>query len=463
MSHPAAAAKFVADTERTQWHDQAIWFVRQKRDLAAKSVPEWETLRETASLIKRHTLSRLDEYLEQFESNAKRHGIIVHWAADGDEHNQIVLRLLEEHQVTKVVKSKSMLTEECGLNHFLEDQGIEVVDTDLGERIVQFRNEPPSHIVLPAIHVRKEEVGDIFHEKIGTPAGASDPGFLTEAARHHLRSKMLEAGAGLTGVNFAIAETGGIVVCTNEGNADLGTSLPPLHIASMGIEKIIPQLQHLGVFLRLLARSATGQPITSYSSHFHGPRPGGEMHIVLVDNGRSGLMGQGEISHSLNCIRCGACLNTCPVYRRSGGHSYHTTVAGPIGSVINPARDLAQHKSLPFACSLCGSCTEVCPVKIPLHNQLLTLRGELAKHKLIAADKRWSMKFATAIFRRPWLYALLGNCARWALRWMPRFVFYNPLNLWGRQRDLPPPPAKSFRQAYRERTAAKKDRSGDQP
>ncbi|MCO6042290.1 lactate utilization protein [Aeoliella sp. ICT_H6.2] len=451
MSHATAAAEFIADAERTKWHDETIFFVRKKRDLAAASVPEWELLRETASQIKRHTLSRLDEYLEQFEANAIRHGIKVHWARNGKEHNEIVLGLLKERDVNLLVKSKSMLTEECGLNPFLEAAGIEVVDTDLGERIVQMRHEHPSHIVLPAIHIKKQEVGQLFHDQLGTEAGASDPDYLTEAARNHLRDKLISAGAGLTGVNFGIAETGGIVVCTNEGNADLGTALPPLHIASMGLEKLIPRLDHLGVFLRLLARSATGQPITAYSSHFHTPREGQEMHIVLVDNGRSGMMGQSEFNRALNCIRCGACLNTCPVYRRSGGHSYHATVAGPIGSVINPARDPEKFESLPFACSLCGSCTEVCPVKIPLHHQLLAMRHELGKRHLLPMAKTVPMKVAGAVLRRPWLYRTMGKLGRVSLRWLPRFLIYNPLNVWGRQRDLPEAPKESFRQAYKKR------------
>ncbi len=451
MAHPEAAALFLADGERAKWHDQAIWFVRKKRDLAAQSVPEWEELRQTASLIKQHTLSRLDEYLEQFERSAQRHGVQVHWAADGAEHNRIVHGLLRDRGVSRVVKSKSMLTEECELNPYLEAQGIEVIDTDLGERIVQLRHEHPSHIVLPAIHIKREEVGELFHEQLGTPAGLADPGALTLAARHHLREKILNAQAGLTGVNFGIAETGGIVICTNEGNADLGTSLPPIHIASMGIEKLIPKLEHLGVFLRLLARSATGQPITTYSSHFHQPLPGGEMHIVVVDNGRSNLMARGEFQRALNCIRCGACLNTCPVYRRSGGHSYHVAVAGPIGSVLNPAHDPKRNESLPFACSLCGSCTNVCPVKIPLHHQLLAMRGELARGGHLPLKKTFPMRVASAIFRRTWLFNLAGGLARWGLRWLPRPLLYNPLNAWGRARDLPTPPRESFRTMFRKR------------
>ncbi len=323
-------------------------------------------------------MSRLADYLEQFEEQATRRGAVVHWARHAEEHNQIVLDLLQRHGVRRLVKSKSMLTEECHLNPFLERHGIAVVDTDLGERIVQLAGETPSHIVLPAIHKKKEDVGALFHKHLHTEAGATDPNYLAEAARGHLREKFLQADAGLTGVNFAIAETGGFVVCTNEGNADLGVSLPKLHIASMGIEKLIPRAKDLGVFLRLLARSATGQPITAYSSHFHGPIAGGELHIVLVDNGRSGILGSDEFRRSLNCIRCGACMNTCPVYRRSGGHSYQSSVPGPIGSILAPARDAKQYASLPHACSLCGSCTDVCPVKIDLHHQLLTWRRELA-------------------------------------------------------------------------------------
>ncbi|HVX62709.1 MAG TPA: LUD domain-containing protein, partial [Pirellulales bacterium] len=332
MDHATRAAEFVADEPRTHWHDGALWFVRAKRDKAAHSLPEWELLRETASQIKAHAISRLADYLEEFERNAARLGAKVHWARDAEEHNQIVLGILQSHGAQRVVKSKSMLTEECHLNPYLERHGIQVVDTDLGERIVQLAGEPPSHIVLPAIHKKKEDVGEIFHRFLHTEAGASDPKYLTEAARRHLREKFVEADAGLTGVNFAVAETGGFVVCTNEGNADLGVSLPKLHIACMGVEKIIPRAKDLAVFLRLLARSATGQPITTYSSHFHGPRPGGELHIVLVDNGRSEILASDDFRRSLNCIRCGACMNTCPVYRRSGGHSYAATVPGPIGS-----------------------------------------------------------------------------------------------------------------------------------
>ena len=432
-----------------EWHDQAIWFVRQKRDNARALVPEWEALREAASRIKAHTLSQLADLLELFEARAREAGAIVHWARDGEEHNRIVHGLLAERGVRKLVKSKSMLTEECHLNPYLEERGIEVVDTDLGERIVQFRREPPSHIVMPAIHLKKEQIGVLFHEKLGTPEGLADPKALTEAARQHLREKFLAAEAGLTGVNFAIASTGGIVVCTNEGNADLGTSLPPLHIACMGIEKLVPSPRELAVLLRLLARSATGQPITTYTSHFHGPRPGGELHIVIVDNGRSAILARGQFRASLKCVRCGACLNTCPVYRRAGGHSYGVTIPGPIGSTLAASRGDTR---LPFASTLCGSCTDVCPVQVDLHHQILLWRGEIGAKKLLPLGKRIASRVGSFVLAHTWLYRLAGAAMRRLLPLVPSRLLRR--TAWGRQRDLPALPQKSFREIWRERGRA---------
>lgn len=448
-NHPENATEFVANDARAHWHDQSLWFVRSKRDKAAGTIPEWELLRERAAAIKLHTMSRLGDYLEEFERNATKLGAVVHWARTPAEHNQIVLDILQKHNAKKVVKSKSMLTEECHLNPFLERHGVEVVDTDLGEWIVQLRQESPSHIVMPAIHIKREEIGELFHKHLGTKAGAVDPPYLVNAARDELRRKFLNADVGITGVNFAIAETGGFVVCTNEGNADLGVSLPKVHIACMGIEKLIPRARDMAVYLRLLARSATGQPITTYSSHFHGPTKGGEMHIVLVDNGRSEILGSPEFRRSLNCIRCGACMNTCPVYRRSGGHSYETTIPGPIGSILAPSRDPATHYSLPYACSLCGSCSDVCPVKIDLHTQLLTWRREIAVRGYLPWTKRMSMKFARVLLGNTWLFTTAGRIGRWILPKLPRFLVYNRLNAWGKQRELPPIPKQSFRQIYR--------------
>jgi len=447
--HPEAAARFVENEPRTHWHDQSLWFVREKRDRAASLVPDWEALRDAAAGIRAHVRGRLPELLEEFERNAVARGAKVHWAADAGEHNEIVHRILAERGVTRLVKSKSMLTEECGLNPYLEARGIEVVDTDLGERIVQLRHEPPSHIIFSAIHLKREEIGELFHEKLSTPAGLSDPTKLTEAARGHLRQRFLRAQAGLTGVNFAVAETGGVVVCTNEGNADMGTSLPPVHIACMGVEKIVPSLEHLAVLIRLLARSATGQPVTSYTSHFHGPMPGGELHIVVVDNGRSRLLADPAVRGLLACIRCGACLNTCPVYRRSGGYSYGWVVPGPIGSALAAARDPASHATLPFASTLCGSCDAVCPVRIPIHDTLLGERRTLAARGLIAPGKRLGLALVGLLLRSRASYEAAGGLLRFALKWFPRFLLYGPWNVWGRRRELPAPPVESFRQTWR--------------
>ena len=451
VNHAAAAARFTADEARTDWHDGALWHVRRNRDRAAAAVPEWEALRELASAIKEHTLARLDEYLVEFEANALAHGVRVHWARDAAEHNAIVAGILEAAGARRLVKSKSMLTEECGLNPYLEARGVEVVDTDLGERIVQLRQEPPSHIVMPAIHLKKEEIGTLFHERLGTPAGLSDPTALTAAARADLRARFLAADAALTGVNFAVAETGGVVVCTNEGNADLGTALASVHIASLGIEKVVPTLDDLGVFLRLLARSGTGQPLTVYTSHVQAPRAGQALHFVLVDNGRSRQLAREGFWRSLKCIRCGACLNTCPVFRRSGGHSYGASLAGPIGSVLTPGFDLERYATLPFASTLCGSCTAVCPVKVDLDAQLYRWRQQVTAAGLAGRKKTLLARVAGGVLGRPRLFALAGALARALLRRLPRPLLRAGAGPWGAARELPRAPAQSFRSWYRDR------------
>lgn len=448
-SHPTLANRFNRDEARVNWHDETLWFVRQKRDLSAGQLPEWEDLRNAASQIKHHVLSNLHGLLEQFEREAQKNGVTVHWAATPAEHNQIVHSIIQQQGVQKIVKSKSMLTEECHLNDYLIKQGIEVIDTDLGERIVQLAGEPPSHIVLPCIHWKKEEIGELFHQHLGTPKGNADPQFLTRAARSHLREKFMTSHVAITGVNFAVAETGEFVVCTNEGNADLGVHLADVHIACMGIEKIIPQRKHLGVFLRLLARSATGQPITTYSSHFRKPRPGQQMHLVLVDNGRSRRLGSDDFRNALKCIRCGACMNTCPVYRRSGGHSYHFTIAGPIGSILAPGLDMEKYADLPFASTLCGSCSNVCPVKIDIHDQLYKWRQVLAKKGYVGGTKKTGMKGMAFVLGKPGLYNTAGALGRWFARNMS-FVINNRLNPWYKQREMPTAPKDSFRTWYQQ-------------
>lgn len=447
--HATLATQFNRDEERVNWHDQTLWFIREKRDKAAWQLPEWERLRELASQIKLNVLDHLQEYLLDFEKNALTNGVQVHWAATPEEHNRIVHDIIKAHGETRIVKSKSMLTEECHLNEYLAHRGIDVVDTDLGERIVQLAQEPPSHIVLPCIHKKKEEIGALFHEHLGTPEGNADPVFLTTAARLNLRNRFMTSRVAITGVNFAVAETGEIVICTNEGNADLGVQLADVHIACMGIEKIIPQRKHLGIFLRLLARSATGQPITTYSSHFRKPRAGQAMHIVLLDNGRSERLKLEDFRNALKCIRCGACMNTCPVYRRSGGHSYHYAIAGPIGSILAPGLDMKKHADLPFASTLCGSCSNVCPVKIDIHNQLYKWRQVLVREGHVPKTKAAGMKAMAFVLSSSRVYTLAGRLGRWAMRYMP-VVVKNNLNAWYKQREMPEAPLQSFAAWYKQ-------------
>lgn len=447
IEHAQAAEKFIADESRTDWHDETLWLVREKRDKAAHGLPEWEQLREWASQIKNHTLSNLDHLLIEFEKKAIANGINIHWAEDATAHNRIILELIQKNNIQKIVKSKSMLTEECGLNEYLITNGVETIDTDLGERIVQLRNEHPSHIVLPAIHLKKQDVSETFHKYLQTEKGNNDPQYLTEVARQHLRNKFIESEVAITGVNFAVAETGGFVVCTNEGNADMGAHAAKIHIACMGFEKIIPKAAHLAVFLRLLARSATGQPITTYSSHFLKPRPGQQMHIVIVDNGRSKQLGRDDFRNSLKCIRCAACFNTCPVYRRSGGHSYHTAVAGPIGSILNPNLDMKANADLPFASTLCGSCSNVCPVKINIHEQLWKWRQVIVQEGYVASGKKIGMKGMAWVLSNPSLYRFSGKIGRWAMSLFP-FITNNKLNPWYKQREMPEAPKQSFRDWY---------------
>jgi len=445
--HAALAEAFIKDEERVDWHDGALWFIREKRDKASKAIPEWEQLREAASAIKSNVISNLHEYLLQFEANLVKNGVTVHWAADAEEHNAIVYAILKAKEITQMVKSKSMLTEECQLNEYLEERGIEVINSDLGEYIQQIDKEPPSHIVLPCIHKRKEEIGELFHEHLGTEKGLSDPTQLTRVARKHLRNIFLTRRGALTGVNFAVAETGEYVVCTNEGNADMGAHLSEVQIASMGLEKLVPQKKHLSVFLRLLARSATGQPITIYSSHYKKPRPGQEMHLILVDAGRTRQLGRVDFRDSLKCIKCGSCMNTCPVYRKSGGLSYHNTISGPIGAILAPNLDMKKHADLPYASTLCGSCSNVCPVKINIHGQLYKWRQEIVKEGYAASTKALGMKAMAWTLSSPGNFTTAGKAGRWFLQNIP-FVVNNRFNPWVKQRDMPEGPKETFAAWY---------------
>lgn len=446
----AQATAFInQDDIHEPMHDKNLWAARLRRDDAAREVPEWETLRQLASQIKEHTLTHLDHYLEMFEANAIKRGAKVYWARDAAEHNQHVWDILRERAITTVIKSKSMLQEECGMTAFLENRGITVTESDLGERIQQLDDQPPSHIVMPAIHKTPKDVAELFARTIGTDPANTDPHYLNEAMRDNARRKFLGAGAGMTGANFAIAETGSFVVCTNEGNADIGTSVPPVHIASIGIEKLLPKVTDLGIFIRLLSRSALGTLATQYTSHFSGPKKEGELHIILTDNGRSKRLGMPDFWSSLKCIRCGACMNTCPVYRRSGGLSYGATYSGPIGIILDPTFDESKYSELPYHSSLCGSCTEVCPVKIDISDQILKWRKVMAAKKYLPVSRRLAFGTAGKIFEHPQLFRNVEAAASGAMRFTPHFLLYNRiLNPWGRHRELPHFAKQTFREWY---------------
>ena len=462
--HSKAAEAYQQHPEVVERHDNTFFGVRQKRDRMARALPEWEDLRSAANQIKKHTITHLADYLEQFESNAVRNGVHVHWAKDADEYNRIVYDILSSHGVRKVVKSKSMLTEECRLNENLEAKGIEVIETDLGERILQMMKLAPSHIVMPALHVHREDIGDTFRRLIpdydaiastysavgGSATDINDPTFLTYAARMHLRRQFMEADAGMTGANFGIAATGDVVVCTNEGNADMSTSIPKLHIVSMGIEKLIPDYASMGVFQRLLARNGTGQETTVYTSHFRGPRPGGEMHIVLVDNGRSSILGNAEHWQTLKCMRCGACMNTCPVYRRSAGYSYTYFIPGPIGINLGMLRNPSQYSDNVSACSLCCSCDNVCPVQVDLSTQIYRWRQQLDALGKADPMKKAMSRGMSFLFDRPAVY----KAALWmspAVNWLPAVLLNSSLNPWAYGHRMMKFPKKSFHQLWKEK------------
>lgn len=448
VDHAEAGRRFLAAPEHAAFHDRRLWDIREKRDREMRGIDEWEALRTLASDIKAHVLDTLDTHLAAFERAATANGVQVHWARDAAEHNRIVGAILEAAGARSVVKSKSMLTEECGFRDAMDARGIAVIETDLGERIQQLDGEDPSHVVMPAVHKLRSDVAAVFARTLGTDPDNHDPAYLAEAQRQANRPLILEAQAGMTGANFLVAETGAVVVCTNEGNADLSARVPPVHIVSAGIEKIVPRTADLGVFVRLLSRSALGSPITQYTSHFRGPRPGGTMHVVLVDNGRTARLAEPGFREALKCIRCGACMNTCPVYRRSGGLSYGATYSGPIGLVLDPSLDRTRYATLPFASTLNGSCSAVCPVRIDLHGQIGRWRRVLAGEGRTSPGKRAAMKAAAALLARPAAYRRAVSAFGAALPHLPRFALYGPHNIWGRGRELPAPPRETFHAWY---------------
>ena len=421
----------------------------EKRKEAAASLPNWEDLRSQARAIKDEVLSHLDRYLEEFVQKAESRGAAVHWARDAAEANAIICGLAAERKARVVVKSKSMTTEETHLNDALEAAGMQVVETDLGEYIIQLADEPPSHIIAPAIHKTRRQVGELFTAELGMPP-TDDIDKMTSTARATLRDRFAAADVGISGVNFAIAETGTMVIIENEGNIRLTTSLPRVHIAMMGIEKVIPRFADLDVFLKLLPRSGTGQRLTTYQSFITGTKRHAtdegpdELHIVLLDNGRSRMLAHPVTRQSLACIRCGACLNACPVYQQIGGHAYGSVYPGPIGAVITPQlMGIQKAAQLPYASSLCGACREVCPVKIDIPRLLLHLRGEISPRKGSIME-RLAFKVWARVMTSASLYKLSSVAGRVLQRVMPIS------RAWTNGRDLRPIESKSFHDLWHE-------------
>ncbi len=426
--------------------------------VSSRQLPSYQQLREQAHQLKRHTLDHLDHYIVEFESNVIAHGGKVVFAQNGEEAADFVLGLAHAKGASLIVKSKSMTTEEIRLNERLEHHKLAVVETDLGEYIIQLAGERPFHIIAPAVHKTRQDIAGIFQKELGV-ARDEDPEHQAMIARKTLREKFLTAGIGISGANFLVADSGAVVLVENEGNIRLCTTAPRVHVAVAGIEKLIPRAQDLAVFLKLLGRSATGQPLTAYTSFLSGPRRLGEVdgpdefYVVLLDNGRTRLLADPDKRQSLYCIRCGACLNVCPVYRKIGGHNYPWAYSGPIGAIITPQYlGVTKDPWLPFASSLCGACAEVCPVKIDIPKILLDLRKEVIERSpgFSTSAEKSAFRLYAWLMKRPKLYALAAAAGRRLAR-LPFAGKVGPAAKWARERELPVPAAKSFRQLWRER------------
>lgn len=426
---------------------------------------DWEAARQRCHEIKWEAVNNLDRYLLEFERRVKERGGHVFWAENSEEARHYVADVATSHNVKKIVKSKSMVSEEIQLAPALEKLGIKVVETDLGEYIVQLRNEAPYHIVTPAMHLSRGDIAALFKEKLGD-VDTDDPPELVAAARRALRKDFFSAEMGISGANFLVADAGMIALTTNEGNARLSTSLPRIHLVLAGIEKVIPRLQDLATLWPVLATSGTGQPITCYNTLIGGPRGPNEIdgpeefHVVLLDNGRSQLLAEVNEREVLHCVRCGACINACPVFRTVGGHTYGTTYMGPIGSVLTPhLRGMKEFNHLSYASSLCGACTDVCPVKIELHHHLLHNRRDAVNE----SARPWVERLAFKVWRwsveSPGRFAFAGGMARMGMRVLHALrldgTILDPARAWTKNHAAPPPPPKSFRELWGKQNGAR--------
>jgi len=452
------AIRITRDLRHRRLIQTALGKYEVQRDRRKAAFRDWEAARQLAAEIKWEAIHHLDKHLEDFTRKLEARGTKVHWASTGDEARDVILRIIRENHARSIIKSKAMTAEEIHLNDALEDEGYEVVESDLGEYIVQLRQEAPYHIVFPAMHLTRDEISDLFHRELGS-APTDNPEELTMIARGALRKKYLTAEVGITGANFAIAETGMISITENEGNARLTAGLPKTMISLLGIEKVLPRLADLALFLPMLATAGTGQTITCYNSLYGGPRQPGESdgpeayHVILLDNRRTQLLADAEQRDALHCIRCGACLNVCPIYRNIGGHTYGTTYSGPIGSVITPhLRGLQDWKHLSYASSLCGACTETCPVKINLHHHLLHNRRNAVRQRTSLLERAAFKAFAV-VMNHPGLYESVRSIGRW-LQPAHRLVKgtrLDPVYAWTKTRDLPPIAEQTFREYWRNR------------
>ncbi len=439
---------------------------QKKRADAADKLPEFDALRDAAKAIKDHTLGHLDLYLEAFEQRVIEQGGQVHWAEDDAQARSIITKLCKEAGAGSVTKSKSMVTEEIGLNEVLETEGITPIETDLGEHIIQLAGQRPSHILAPAIHMTKDRISDLFTKHHGRPR-VEEPEALLNEARDFLRQRYLEADVGITGANFLVAETGSIVLVTNEGNAELTQGLPKTHIAIAGIEKLVPTLDDAFALLRVLARSATGQDFSAYTTVLTGPKRQDDLdgpetfHVVILDNGRSTMLGT-EFQDMLRCIRCGACMNHCPVYLTAGGHAYGWVYPGPMGAVLTPKFiGIEQGQHLPNASTFCGRCEQVCPVRIPLPKMMRHWREDQFQKKLTPPTARYGLALWSFIARRPMLYHLGARVVMRVLGWFgQRNGCFRKLPLaggWTVSRDMPAPAGATFQARWKQAT---RDRNG---